>query len=595
MALFCGRFEIIENHSGGMADVLICRDVRNHRIVAAKTPYFAPELFSREARMWLGLGQHPNIVRAHIVHTIDGMPFLFMDFVGDANHESQNLRQALAKTPDRGKLIVNAGLSVVRALRYARAVYPGFVHRDIKPENILIDKKETVYLTDFGIGHIPRTGFQESTNNRSFRYVTGKTCYTRTGGLIGTVGYASPEQYLDSSRLNYKADIYSLGVVLFEALHGKLPVDPQRIVDQGYKIINQPLDMHHRHHGCGDEIDKLIKEMLAFQPKNRPASLEDLEKEFDRHRSAYGQSNNGYRNSDVQQNTTASESVRLNRIYSFIELNEQELAIANIISLQKNHPFSQSCKTIIHKLFGKLPKTSGWEFIKSVAKTDFTNPKWLAGFVGSLLLMAGPFVFLEIKSFITAPFAISSVVILILLFFERYINARTSITLDKITLWGILAGYVFMVGMRFLNLQTPAGSFGRSCLGSVIGLGIPLAVAYIFRFKAGNDFVGGGTIKLSAMIGSWTGLLIIPILVTATLILLGQGGLLILIGRLPGELKWSANTLVPRLYKKVKFVVPTSTAFFCSTWFVLIVTGIKLGNGNFPGPISWLLDQFMPY
>jgi hypothetical protein len=69
--LFADRFKIIEKYKGGMAEVLICQDIFNNRIVAAKTPYFAPELFSREARLWLGLGQHPNIVKAHLVHNIE--------------------------------------------------------------------------------------------------------------------------------------------------------------------------------------------------------------------------------------------------------------------------------------------------------------------------------------------------------------------------------------------------------------------------------------------------------------------------------------------------------------------------------------------
>lgn len=331
-ALFCDRFEVIENCMGGMADVLVCKDVHNGKIVAAKSPHFAFELFSRESRMWLGLDQHPNIVKAHVVHNIANRPYLFMDFVGDAEVKSQNFRQALIKSSNPKNLILNVGMAVVNALEHAISIYPGFVHRDIKPENILIDSSENAYLTDFGIGHIPRLKLTVDINNDRLEKVTGKTLYTKTGGFIGTWGYSSPEQYFDSSTVNFKSDIYSLGIVLFEALFGSLPYDPELIAQNGYKHLLKPIEIHRSLSSDFEtQMYPLIKRMLQFSAKNRPGSLESLKNNFEiiQQRShCHNKPPKSYHFKEVQNHIT--ENIYANRIYSFIELGENELAIANL-------------------------------------------------------------------------------------------------------------------------------------------------------------------------------------------------------------------------------------------------------------------------
>lgn len=90
--LFAGRFHIVGAYHGGMSEVLICKDKYNDRLVAAKTSHFRSDLFSREARLWLGLGSHPNIVKAHTVLSCETYKssyaqFLFMDFIGDEHRE----------------------------------------------------------------------------------------------------------------------------------------------------------------------------------------------------------------------------------------------------------------------------------------------------------------------------------------------------------------------------------------------------------------------------------------------------------------------------------------------------------------------------
>src|SRR3972149_2465918 len=183
--LFAGRFKVVDVHEGGMAQVLICHDIHNGRFVAAKNPNKAPEYFSREARLWLGLGYHPNIVLAHTVHKVDGRPYLFMDFIGDSKGNSRNLRHEFNTKKVSLDFILKVGISVVSALRHAQSIFPGFVHRDIKPENILINDEGNIFVSDFGIGRLPKYGpIDGQLKKRTPAHnmlTTGSTSFTQVG------------------------------------------------------------------------------------------------------------------------------------------------------------------------------------------------------------------------------------------------------------------------------------------------------------------------------------------------------------------------------------------------------------------------------
>jgi serine/threonine protein kinase len=195
---------------GGMGAVYKARQVKLDRTVAVKIlsaewgkdPAFA-ERFAREAKALARLS-HPHIVAVHDFGESDGLFYLVMEYVDGAN-----LRNILAN----GGLEPHEALAIVPqicdALQYAHE--EGIIHRDIKPENILLDSKGRVKIADFGLAKL---------TNRP------RATFTLTGSqqIMGTLDYMAPEQRLSPQQVDHRADIYSLGVVLYEMLTGELPL-----------------------------------------------------------------------------------------------------------------------------------------------------------------------------------------------------------------------------------------------------------------------------------------------------------------------------------------------------------------------------------
>ena len=190
--------------SGGVAIVWRAFDEHLARPVAVKLlhPHHAGdptvvERFQREARAAAGLS-HPNVVRIYDVGREDGLAWLVMELV-----EGPSLRDVLAaREPLDASVVTAVGEQVARAL--AAAHERGLVHRDIKPANILVASDGTVKVTDFGIAKA--LGTDET--------------LTSTGTVMGTAAYVAPEQ-LETSDVDARADVYALGVVLYEALLGR--------------------------------------------------------------------------------------------------------------------------------------------------------------------------------------------------------------------------------------------------------------------------------------------------------------------------------------------------------------------------------------
>jgi serine/threonine protein kinase len=195
---------------GGMGFVYKVRQPSLDRTVALKIlspelgrdPAFA-ERFAREART-LGKLHHPNIVTVFEHGEKDGFFYLLMEYV-----DGVNLRQAMRA----GRFSPEQALSIVPGICDAlqAAHTQGIWHRDIKPENILLDKDGKVKIADFGIARIVGDPQRDFT-------------LTRTGNALGSVSYMAPEQHERPHEVDHRADIYSLGVVIYEMLTGELPL-----------------------------------------------------------------------------------------------------------------------------------------------------------------------------------------------------------------------------------------------------------------------------------------------------------------------------------------------------------------------------------
>ena len=201
------QFELIGQ--GGMGAVYRARHTKLERPVAVKVlasslrddASFA-ERFAREARTLAQL-DHPNVVSVYDFGHRDDFYYLIMELV-----DGVNLRQ----TMEAGRLEPRVALAMVpqicEALQYAHD--QGVVHRDIKPENILVDRKGSIKIADFGLAKL----------------VGGETGrrLTQTRQVMGTPNYMAPEQIENPGEVDQRADIYSLGVVFYELLTGELPV-----------------------------------------------------------------------------------------------------------------------------------------------------------------------------------------------------------------------------------------------------------------------------------------------------------------------------------------------------------------------------------
>ncbi len=253
------NLEILERiGQGGMGIVYKARQKNLDRVVAlkilpreaARDPAFA-ERFHREARTLARLN-HPSIVGVHEFGEIDGLFFLLMEYVDGAD-----LRRVLHErrlTPAEALRLVPA---ICDALQYAHG--QGVVHRDIKPGNILIDRAGNVKIADFGIAKLLGTETTDIT-------------LTEARQTIGTLHYMAPEQVENPQAVDHRADIYSLGVVLYEMLTGELPIGrfspPSRKVE---------LDVR---------LDEVVLRALEKEPARRYQQAGDVKTEVERIRTA---------------------------------------------------------------------------------------------------------------------------------------------------------------------------------------------------------------------------------------------------------------------------------------------------------------------
>jgi serine/threonine protein kinase len=201
---------------GGFGEVWKAKhEVLPDKIVAVKIPtdeHYIKQL--RSEGIFQHTLDHPNIVKTLGLSVTSTPPYFIMEYI-----EGESLRERIKKS---GRLPVNETVSIIVqvAEALAHAHREGIVHSDIKPENILIDKDSRAMLTDFGLGHVSQ--------NYSAALALEGSLITKEGQSIsGTLDYMSPEQKQGLST-GPESDIYSLGLVLFEALTGELP-QPQDV------------------------------------------------------------------------------------------------------------------------------------------------------------------------------------------------------------------------------------------------------------------------------------------------------------------------------------------------------------------------------
>src|SRR5579883_1096084 len=210
---------------GGMATIYRGRDMRMDRVVAIKVlrevystdPKFVTR-FQREAKAASAL-QHPNIVQVYDYGQSDGNYFIVMELV-----EGTDLRRYLRS---RGVLAIDRAIIIAHdvALGLGAAHRRGIVHRDVKPQNVLVGRDGSIKLTDFGIASV----YKDINAER----------LTTTGMTLGTVQYYAPEQ-AQGEIVSPAADVYALGIVMYEMLTGRTPFDGDTPVAVAMQHIQDP-------------------------------------------------------------------------------------------------------------------------------------------------------------------------------------------------------------------------------------------------------------------------------------------------------------------------------------------------------------------
>ncbi len=244
--------------SGGMADVYLAHDAELGRNVALKVlhrqfsddPGFV-DRFRREAQSAAGL-QHPNVVSVFDRGDWDGTSWIAMEYLPGTTLK-EVVRQQAPLDPARATRIA---LQVSQAVAFAHRT--GVIHRDIKPQNVMIGPDDRATVTDFGIARAGAAGVTEA------------------GSVLGTAHYISPEQ-AQGHDAGPQADVYSIGIVLYEMLTGRVPFDAETPVAIAMQQVTaEPQPPSATTPGIPTDLEALTLQCLAKDPAARPAGADEL-------------------------------------------------------------------------------------------------------------------------------------------------------------------------------------------------------------------------------------------------------------------------------------------------------------------------------
>jgi serine/threonine-protein kinase len=269
--LFDGRYRIIRRlGSGGMARVFLAEDVDLHREVAIKVlaDRYAEdaefvERFAREARAAAGLN-HQNIVAIYDRGKADGSYYIAMEYLDGETLKDVITRQG-ALQPRKA---IDITLQLLAALRFAHK--RDIVHRDVKPHNVMVLRDGRIKVADFGIA---RAGDSEM---------------TEVGSIVGTAQYLSPEQ-ARGQQVGPASDLYSVGVVLYEMLTGRVPFTGDSAVSIAMKQVQEvPVPPRQIDPSIPVELEQVVLRAMQKDPVHRYRSADEMGMDLDRIRKGLG-------------------------------------------------------------------------------------------------------------------------------------------------------------------------------------------------------------------------------------------------------------------------------------------------------------------
>ena len=270
------HYKILEKlGEGGMGVVYKAEDTKLDRIVALK---FLPkhlisdsaekERFVQEAKAASALNHH-NITTIHEIDEFEDQMFIVMEYC-----EGETLKRMPEKEPLSIKKVLDIGIQVCEGL--AAAHEKGIVHRDIKSDNIMLAPRGQIKIMDFGLAKIK-----------------GAMKLTMDGSTLGTLAYMSPEQ-VQGEEADHRSDVFSLGVVLYELLAGRLPFGGEHQAAIVYSILNEaPQTIARFNNQVSAKLEDIVFKALAKEREERYQHIDDLLADLRRERKSLEHASSG--------------------------------------------------------------------------------------------------------------------------------------------------------------------------------------------------------------------------------------------------------------------------------------------------------------
>jgi beta-lactam-binding protein with PASTA domain/predicted Ser/Thr protein kinase len=254
-----GRYRVLHRvGSGGMADVVCAEDLQLGRKVAIKLLHrrFAQdaefvERFRREASSAAGL-QHPHVVAVYDRGAWDDTYYIAMEYL-----EGRTLKKLVQEeAPLAAPRAIDLTIQILRAARFAHK--RGIIHRDLKPHNVIIDGEGRAKVTDFGIAK------------------AGASDMTQTGSIMGTAQYLSPEQ-AQGHPVSAPSDLYSVGIILYEMLTGRVPFEGESAVTIALKQVSEaPVPPSRHNPQVPPALEAVVLRALEKDPARRFADADEF-------------------------------------------------------------------------------------------------------------------------------------------------------------------------------------------------------------------------------------------------------------------------------------------------------------------------------
>lgn len=342
-----GRYKILDMiGGGGMANVYLAHDMILDRDVAVKMLRldFANDeefirRFRREAQSATSLA-HPNIVNIFDVGEENDLYYIVMEFI-----DGQTLKQYIQQN---SPLRVEDSIGIMRQLTSAisNAHQNHIIHRDIKPHNILVDHDSNVKITDFGIA-----------------MALSATSITQTNSVLGSVHYLSPEQ-ARGGMATRKSDIYSLGIVMFELLTGRLPFSGESAVSIALKHLQSETPSVRRWNpDIPQSVENIVLKATAKDPFHRYNSVDEMEEDL----------------------RTALDPERMNEPKFVIPIDNEATKAIPIIT--DNHPLKNLDETLVHTSEKTVEKQNKSAKNKTEKNGTKKRKKWPMVLISTFLVL----------------------------------------------------------------------------------------------------------------------------------------------------------------------------------------------------------------